>query len=223
MGLAGPGQELGHGGAQGHPVALGGGGLEQGPVEALVVGTDDQRPTQGPRGPVGQTGSHQRARGTQCRVHDQALELGLGPVEHGPVRPAQARQQRTTDELESPAGTVSVAHRGQPGESLHVGRHVVGQPEVAAAGKAGMAEPIDAEGAPGIGRSGVDRRGRYRPIGPQSQGPPGMGRPVPVQRQVEHQVAGGRPAKGCGASQDLDWTEDGDFDGALLHAGERSG
>ena len=158
LGLARPGQELGHGGAESHPIALGGGGLEESPVEAFVVGADHEGSPQGPGGTVRPTGSHQCERGTERRVDDEALEGGLGAIEHGPVRPTQAGQQGTAHEGERTAETVRVPVRGQSGEPFDVGGDVVGKPEGPTSREAGSARRVGAQGSPGIGGGGVDRR-----------------------------------------------------------------
>jgi hypothetical protein len=111
VGLAGPGEELSHGGAEGHPIPLRRRGLEQSPIETLVVGADQEGLAQCPGRSVRPPGSRERqARKAVWTTRlsrrawvpsSTAQSTRRTPASDGPRTRARARQRPSGSPVEA--------------------------------------------------------------------------------------------------------------------------
>ena len=160
-------QQFGHRRAHPHAATLRRRRAQQRAVEPFVVGAHPERLPDHPGGLAAVAAARQLIGTPQRGAHHQGLDAGACAVEHGPVGPAEAVEERTTDKvhgLDQPAQVVGV---GQCGKVLDVGGHRTMQAEMGPARQVRRAVRGPAEG-----RDGVPRRSSA----PWTVQPPGRAR-----------------------------------------------
>ena len=221
--LSGQRPELGHGRAQPDPVALGRRGREQGAVQALVVGADEQRPSHHPLRLVAVTTPNEHIGTAQRGAHDQATRSPTGCRRRrpnrcgaarrrpgrGPDRMAPRRRCGSSESASDANRSTSVVTESPRRRWTPRGRRRVPSPSRPSARRA--SEQVECTVGRETGRSGqiATRQSAWRT--PRRW----KARYTTSSRAAERR-------KGPAAPRTVDGTEDRDFDTVVGHAGERS-
>ena len=174
------------------PVALGGRGAQQRPVEALVVGADEQarRTIHSASAPRPRRDARSRRPATRCAPPRPRPRPGCrrSTAQSARRRPAKSGPRTSRTRRASARGL----RAGQGREAVDVGRHRLVQPEIGAAREARSAVRRAAQRAPGVRRGRVHGGQGDRPVGPERQRPLAVADTLAVEGEVHHELERGR-------------------------------